>query len=139
MLIHPVPARWFRIPYAQNALVRSLAVPLATLTLPEAHAGVVAFERDYRPQHAELDESSCSWGASDGHFECRFERRMHRHDHADATLSLVFRYALTAARAELGGSTELDDARASAGYRAVARAVVLHRALTLRGGGPRST
>ena len=93
---------------------------------------MLAFQRDYRPQHAELDELSSSWGAADGVFAFSIERRMHRHDHAEAILSLVLRVALTPARAALAGSGPVSTS--SPGYRAIARAVILDRAVTLRGG-----
>lgn len=130
--LHPSPARWFRIAYAPGALARSLAVPLDSLTASTAVAGMLQFQRDHRPQHAELDELSCSWGPHDGRFEFRLERRMQRHGHAEATLSLVLGYALTPARAALAGTGAVSTS--SPGYRAIARAAVIDRAIALRGG-----
>ena len=133
------PARWFRIAYAQNALVRSLERPLASLVPSEAVAAMLAFQAGYRPQHAELDELGCSWGPRDGVFVFSLERRMHRHGNSPATLSLELTVALTPARAALAGSAPGTDARSTPGYRAVARATVLDRAITLRGGEPLSS
>ena len=129
--------RWFRIAYAPGALARSLAVPVASLTASTAVAGMLEFQRGYRPQHAELDELSCSWGPADGLFEFRLQRRMQRHDHAEATLSLVLSYALTPARAALAGTGAVSTS--SPGYRAVARAAVVGSAIALRGGEPLSS
>lgn len=135
--LHPSPVRWFRIAYAPGALTRCLAVPVESLTASSAVAGMLEFQRDYRPQHAELDELSCSWGPADGVFEFRLERRMQRHGHAGATLSLVLSYALTPARAALAGTGAVSTS--SPGYRAIARAAVIGSTTALRGGEPLSS
>jgi hypothetical protein len=134
-----VPAHWFRIAYSRNAFLRSLAGPLEALTPARAVAAMLAFQRDYRPQHAESDELRCAWGPRDGVFEFALERRMHRHGHSPATLSLALAFALTPARDALAGSAPGTDSRSTPGYRAIARAAVLDRTVTLRGGEPLSS
>ncbi|MBX3099873.1 MAG: hypothetical protein KF761_09850 [Salinibacterium sp.] len=140
--IASVPGHWFRIRYAQNALTRSLGVPVESLTPPLAATAMVLFQRDYRPQHAELDELWCTWRPGADSFHFAFERRMHRHDHSPATLSLSFCVALTPTRQGLTGSTLVvteRDATATDGYRAVVRAGLLDSAISFRGGEPLTT
>lgn len=126
-----MPAHWFRIAYAGNAFRRSLDTPLGSLSLAEAARAMLAFSAEYRPQHAESDLLECSWGPVGDRFELVLSRRMQRHDHPEATLSLVFSYALTLSR-RLAGRVAVEtlrDITGSAGYRAVARATVLERRL----------
>jgi hypothetical protein len=126
-----VAAHWFRILYARNAFARSLGHPIASLTVAEGLAAMLAFRRDFRPQHAQLDSLECSWAPVGNTFEFAITRRMQRHDHPETTLSLVFAYALTPAR-RLEGSAELTTLRAATStpaYRAIARATVLDRRL----------
>lgn len=123
--------------YSRNALMRSLEHPLDSLTATSAVAAMIEFQRNYRPQHAELDELWCTWGPRDGVFLFSLERRMLRHEYTPATLSLELAYALTPARAALSGAEPWTIA--NAGYRAIARATVLHRTITLRGGAPLSS
>lgn len=134
-----MPAHWFRIAYSRNALLRSRGGQLDALTPAEAVAAMLDFQRDYRPQHAEIDELWCAWGARDGVFEFSLERRMHRHGHSPAALSLALAFALTPARAGLAGSAPAADSRSTPGYRAIARSAVLDRTVTLRGGEPLSS
>jgi hypothetical protein len=122
-------AHWFRILYARNAFMRSLSSPLASLGAADGISAMLAFRQSYRPQHAELDMLECSWGAVGDRFEFAITRRMRRHDNPEATLSLVFAYALTPAR-RLEGSAPLATLRGATstpGYRAIARATVLDR------------
>ena len=124
-------AHWFRILYARNAFARSLGHPIASLTVAEGLAAMLEFQRSYRPQHAELDSLECSWAPVGDRFEFAITRRMLRHDNPEATLSLVFGYALTPAR-RLEGSARLAtlrDATSTPGYRAIARGAVLDRRL----------
>ncbi|CAN5177678.1 hypothetical protein BH09ACT5_BH09ACT5_15180 [soil metagenome] len=139
---HAEPVRWFRIAYAQNALLRSLDVPLQLLSPGDAVRAVLSFQAGYRPQHADLDALACSWGPEDGLFAFSLERRMHRHGHREAVLALRLAFVLTPARTALQGRSNVAssrDATATAGYRAIARAAVVERTLTLRGGGPLSS
>jgi hypothetical protein len=126
-----VAAHWFRIPYARNAFMRSLSSPLASLAAADGIDAMLAFRHSYRPQHAELDMLECSWGPAGDSFEFAITRRMQRHDHPEATLSLVFAYALTPARRLEGSAVfaTLRDATSTPGYRAIARATVLDRRL----------
>jgi hypothetical protein len=117
---------WFRIAYARNAFLRSLGGPIDSLTLAQGARAMVAFARDFRPQHGELDVVECSWGPGGGGFEVSIRRRMQRHGHPETTLSFTFVYALTPAR-QIAGSSR--DITGSAGYRAVARATILERRL----------
>jgi hypothetical protein len=127
-----VPAHWFRITYARNALLRSLAeagLDLGALTPASGLNAMLDFARDFRPQHAELDELFCRWGPAEHFYEFAIVRRMHRHDHPEALLSLVFEYAQTPTRVGSGTaavSTERD-ATSTDGYRAIARAAVVGR------------
>lgn len=124
-------AHWFRIPYVKNAFLRSLGTPLDSLTLVEGIRAMLAFERDYKPQHAHLDRLGCSWEASGDRFEFVISRRMQRAAHPETTLSFTFAYALAAGRA-LHGTVAIDgprDATATEGYRAVVNAPVLERRL----------
>lgn len=127
-----MPVHWFRILYARNALLRSLALDELTLdglTPAQGVRAMLAFARDFRPQHAELDELHCRWGEVGDRYEFALERRMHRHDHPDATLSLVFEFALTPSRPASGTApvTTAADATGTEGYRAIARATPLAR------------
>lgn len=86
-----VPGRWFRIPYAQNALLRLLAEHGATLpelSVAEGIRWMIHFQHNHKPQHAELDQLSCSWSGR----ELAIVRRMRRHGQPETTLSLVFGY-----------------------------------------------
>ena len=103
---------------------------------------MVTFQREYRPQHADVDELWGTWGPDDDVFRFAFERRMLRHDHSDAALSLTFAVGLTPARQTLTGSAQLvteRNIRATDGFRAISRAAVLDRTLSLRGGEPLTT
>ena len=124
-------AHWFRIPYARNAFMRSLSSPLASLGAADGVSAMLAFRHSFRPQHAEFDSLECSWAPVGNTFEFAITRRMQRHDHPAAALSLVFAYALTPAR-RIEGSAELTtlrDATSTPAYRAIARATVLDRRL----------
>jgi hypothetical protein len=92
---------------------------------------MLAFQRDFRPQHAEVDLLECSWAPVGERFEFAITWRMQRHDHPEATMSIVFAYALTPTR-RLEGSAQLAtlrDATSTPGYRAIARAAVIDRRL----------
>ncbi len=124
-------AHWFRIPYAKNAFLRSLDAPLDSLTLVEGIRAMLAFERDYKPQHARLDRLGCSWEPTGERFEFVISRRMQRDGQPEKTLALTFSYALSSA-AGIHGTIAIDgprDATATEGYRAVVNAPVLERRL----------
>ena len=127
-----MPAHWFRIAYARNALLRSLTeggLSLDTLTPATGLKAMVQFTQLYRPQHAELDELLCRWGPVDNRYEFAIVRRMHRHDHPEVLLSLVFEFAQTPSRVGSGlaeVATERD-ATSTDGYRAIVRAAVVGR------------
>jgi hypothetical protein len=112
--------------FSGNAFTRSLGGPIDRLTLAQGVHAMRAFHRDFRPQHAELDELECSWGPAANRFEFAITRRMRRHDHPETRLSLVFEYTMTESRRTSGTATELTD---NDGYRAVARGAVLARRL----------
>ena len=121
---------WFRILYARNAFLRSLEVPLDTLTPAEGIAAMERFMSEFRPQHAELDVFECSWGTTGDRFEFALTRRMQRHGHPEATLNLVFEYPASPTRTSLRGTAPGTDAKRTAGYRAISRATVKARRLT---------
>lgn len=127
-----MPVHWFRILYARNALLRSLALSglaVDDLTISEAVRAMLDFSRDFRPQHAELDELFCRWGPVGDRYEFALVRRMHRHDHPEALLSLVFEFAPTPSRVGSGTApvSTARDATSTEGYRAIARATPLAR------------
>jgi hypothetical protein len=126
-----VPAHWFRIPFARNAFLRSLGGPIESLSLAQGVRTMVAFVRDYRPQHGELDVLECSWGPGGDGFEFGISRRMRRHGHPETQLSLVFEYAASPTRSTSGRTevTSLRDVTSTEGYRAVSRAVPRARRL----------
>lgn len=121
-------AHWFRIPYAKNAFLRSLDGPIAELTVSSGLDAMLAFGRDFRPQHAHLDTLECSWGVVGDRFQFALTRRMQRDRQPEFRLSLVFGFARSPARA-IEGSAPLEHAKRSDGYRAIARASVLERDL----------
>jgi len=127
-----VPAHWFRITYARNALLRSLAeggLDLDALTPSSGLRAMLDFSDRFRPQHAEVDELFCRWGPAEHRYEFAIVRRMRRHDHPEALLSLVFEFAPTPSRVGngLAAVTTERDATSTDGYRAVTRAAVLGR------------
>ena len=127
-----MPAHWFRIAYARNALLRSLAqggLSLDELTPATGLGAMVQFRESYRPQHAELDELFCRWGPANDRYEFAIVRRMRRHDHPEALLSLVFEYARAPSRVGSGTAsiTTVRDATSTEGYRSIARAAVAGR------------
>ena len=127
-----MPAHWFRIAYARNALLRSLAeggLDLDALTPSSGVTAMLDFARDFRPQHAELDELFCRWGPTEHFYEFAIVRRMHRHDHPEALLSLVFELAPTPSRVNSGTVRVMTkrDATSTEGYRAIARAAIVGR------------
>lgn len=128
-----MPVHWFRILYARNALLRSLALSGLSahdLTVSQGIRSMLDFARGFRPQHAELDELFCRWGPAGDHYEFALVRRMHRHDHPEALLSLVFEFAPTPSRVASGTApvTTARDATSTEGYRAISRATALaHR------------
>ncbi|HOT34037.1 MAG TPA: hypothetical protein PL156_04845 [Rhodoglobus sp.] len=127
-----MPAHWFRITYARNALLRSLAeagLDLGALTPSSGLKAMLDFARDFRPQHAELDELFCRWGPTEQRYEFAIVRRMRRHDHPEAQLSLVFEFAPTPSRVGSGTAavTTERDATSTDGYRAIVRAAVVGR------------
>ena len=90
---HPVPGRWFRIPYARNAFVRLLAahgLALEGLTVEQGEEWMSRFYAEHTPQHAESDRLTSAARPVRGHHERVFARRMQRHDHPVSTLRLVF-------------------------------------------------
>jgi len=92
---------------------------------------MVEFSRDHKPQHAELDELTCSWGPAESGYEFAIVRRMRRHDQPEAALSLVYGYTQTAERTETGSHTisRWQDASETAGYRAVVKSKPRYRRL----------
>jgi len=102
---HPLPGRWFRIPYARNAFVRLLAahgLALEALTVEQGEEWMRRFFAEHKPQHAESDRLTSAARPVRGHHERVFARRMQRHDHPVSTLRLVF---------ELDGDGEVLDRR----------------------------
>ena len=127
-----MPVHWFRIIYARNALLRSLAqggLDLDALTLATGLRAMLDYFEHFRPQHAELDELFCRWGPTENGYEFAIVRRMHRHDHPEALLSLVFEFAPTPSRVGSGTAavTTERDATSTEGYRAIAGAAVVGR------------
>jgi hypothetical protein len=127
-----VPAHWFRITYARNALLRALSesgLDLDALTPATGIRAMLDFSERYRPQHAELDELFCRWGPTEHRYEFAIVRRMRRHDHPEVLLSLVFDYAQTPSRVRSGAAAVATsrDATSTDGYRAIARATVVGR------------
>jgi hypothetical protein len=123
-----VAAHWFRIPYAHNAFLRSLDGSIDALTVPAGVDAMLAFGRDFRPQHAHLDVLECTWGPAGDAFEFAITRRMQRHENPEFHLSLVFGFALSPAR-QIDGTAPIEEARHTEGYRAIARAAILARRL----------
>jgi hypothetical protein len=126
-----VPAHWFRISFARNAFLRSLGSPIESLNLARGVRAMVAFGRDYRPQHGELDVLECSWGPGGEGFEFAIARRMRRHGHPENELALVFEYSASPTRSTSGRAsvTAVRDVTATEGYRAISRAVPRARRL----------
>lgn len=94
-----MPARWFRIAYAGDALNRLLVeegLELPTLTAASAVRAMTRFHALSKPQHGEIDELMCQWGPVPGAQEWEFAvvRRMTRHDHPETGLRLALRYPL---------------------------------------------
>ena len=90
---HPLPGRWFRIPYTRNAFVRMLAahgLALETLTVEQGEEEMRRFFADHTPQHAESDRLASTLRTVRGRRERVLARRMQRHDHPVSTLRLVF-------------------------------------------------
>lgn len=116
-----MPARWFRITYARNAFLRHLAAQgavLDELTALGAAEAMVGFQRDFRPQHGEIDQLIASWGPDGVDWSLVLERRMTRHDHPERRLRLVLRFSPR--EDDPIGATEISsvsDARSLAGVR----------------------
>ncbi len=84
--IASVPTHWFRIAYSRNAFLRhltALGLALDTLTPEQGVLAMRSFMEQYRPQHAEHDELIVRGRT--------VTRRMQRHEHSVATLTLSFR------------------------------------------------
>lgn len=119
-----VPARWFRIDYARNALLRHLAtsnLKLEDLTAARAVDAMLGFQQQFRPQHGEIDELLATWGPADEGWNLTLIRRMTRHDHPERQLRLTVR--LSSRPDDPNGSAPIStaiDARAFGG-RAAAR------------------
>lgn len=117
-----MPARWFRIAYAGNALTRVLAeegLELSTLTAASAIRAMTRFHALSKPQHGEADELTCEWGPAPDTTEWEFAlvRRMTRHDHPETRLRLALRYTLRPTdNAGVAVISSARDARATIGY-----------------------
>ncbi|HXR45343.1 MAG TPA: hypothetical protein VN759_11070 [Pseudolysinimonas sp.] len=139
-----MPARWFRIAYAENALRRvaqSDGLEIPRLRAPQALTLELDFYRGHRAQHARLrDEGDgllWQWGpdADATRFTIGLTRQLVREDDTAITqLRLVLSYRWTPSRHLLGhghlwcfdplASIAFErQVRASAAYRAVASAV----------------
>ena len=99
---------WFRILFAKNAFVKSLAgAKPASLSPADGLAAMIAFYRDHRPQHTEAgdDVLEFAWKTDDDGFELAISRRMQRHGSDDPmrTLELAFRFASTERRDAVAG------------------------------------
>jgi hypothetical protein len=147
-----VPARWFRISFAENAFRRYLAEAGETvegLRIAGALAATTGFYADHRAQHASLRDQGdgllWQWGpdADATRFTAGLTRQLIRDGDdqpiVQVTLCLAFRW--TPARRALGrghlwhfGPTTVSDfagaVRKSAAYRAVASAAPVE--VTLR-------
>lgn len=91
-----MPSRWFRIAYSRNAFLRFLGeqgLELEALTVTRGVRAMIGFFEQCRPQHGERDWLEVTWGPSPDGYEFSVVRRMQRHGHPEAPLSLVFTFA----------------------------------------------
>ncbi len=137
-------ARWFRIPYAENALRRFAAergVDLGSVRTADAMGLVLDFYRERRAQHAAIDDEGdgllWQWGpdADATRFTIGLTRQLIREDAEPITqLTLCLAYRWTPARRALGRGhswcwspdavdTFEREIRSSPAYRAVVSAV----------------
>jgi hypothetical protein len=147
-----VPARWFRISFAENALRRLVAASgksLEELRAPDAVSLIAEFYRDHRAQHARITDRGDSllwqWGpdADATAFTVDLTRQLIREgdDQPIVQLTLTLAYRWTPGRRALGrghawcfAPTELRaferELKSTAAYRAIAGAAP--SAVTLR-------
>lgn len=139
-----MPARWFRISYAENAFRRTLAeagTALESLRIGDAIAAMAGFYSAFRAQHARIlddgDGLLWQWGpdADAARFTAGMTRQLIREgdDQPIVQLTLCLSYRWTPARRALGRGhawcftpTQVEefarDVRRSPGFRAVAAA-----------------
>ena len=139
-----MPARWFRISFAENAFRRVISGSgrsLEKLHAPDAVALVAEFYRDHRAQHARITDRGDSllwqWGpdADATSFTVDLTRQLIREgdDQPIVQLTLTLAYRWTPGRRALGrghawcfGPTELRaferELKATDAYRAIAAA-----------------
>ena len=139
-----MPARWFRISFAENAFRRFIAAADRTpdtLRAPDALGLVAGFYADHRAQHARITEGGdqllWQWGpdADATSFTVDFTRQLIREgdDQPIVQLTLTLAYRWTPGRRALGrghawcaGPTELTafqrEVKGSDAYRAISGA-----------------
>lgn len=127
-----VSPRWFRVAYARNAFLRLLAesgLSLGELTPARGVRAMLAFTREYRPQHGVVDELVCAWGPVEGGFEFTITRRLQREGQPEAPLRLRFVVSKAEEPAASATVSTLAQILDTPGYRVLRHARVLGREL----------